>query len=89
MARTVRNYSLTGSEADRAVARGLADAVWYRSPMDESTRARLHERTDLRAGIDAVLWVGLLVGSALVAWSLRDSWAAIPAFAVYGALYGG
>lgn len=89
MSRTVRDYSLTGPEADRAVARGLADAAWYRSPMEDSTRARLHERTNLRAGVDAVLWIGLLVASALLAWSHRDSWAAVPAFAVYGALYGG
>jgi len=51
--------------------------------------ARLHVRTNGRATADAVLWVGLLIGTAVLAWSVRDSWWAIPAFALYGMLYGG
>jgi len=89
MTATVRNYSLTGDEATRSIERGLAEAEWYQSPVDPATLARLHERTNGRAAVDAVLWVGLLVGSAWLAWTLRSSWWAIPVFAVYGLLYGG
>ncbi len=89
MAEPIRNYSLTGPEANRSIERGLADAEWYQTPLDSSTKARLHTRTNGRAAVDAVLWVGLLIGTAGLAWSLRDSWWAIPAFALYGLLYGG
>lgn len=88
-ATTYRDYSLTGPEASRSIERGLADAEWYQTPIDSGTRARLHARTNGRAAFDAMLWVALLAGTALLAWSVRDSWWAIPAFAIYGALYGG
>jgi len=89
VAESVRNYSLTGPESLRAVERGLADADWYRSPVDPATMAALQTRTNGRAAFDTALWIGLLVGTALVAWTFRDSWWAIPAFAAYGMLYGG
>jgi len=89
MAKTVRDYSLTGAEASRSIERGLADAEWYRSPVDPAVMTRLHVRTNGRAALDAILWVGLLIGTAVLAWSVRDSWWAIPAFALYGMLYGG
>ena len=50
---------------------------------------QLHQRSDLRAGIDVVLWLVLLVGAGSWAWVALGSWWAILAFAVYGALYGG
>lgn len=89
MRRVVRDYSLTGPEAARAVEHGLAGAAWYETPMDPSTRARLYRRTDGRAGFDAALWVALLVGSGVLAWWARESWLAVPAFLLYGMLYGG
>ena len=84
-----RDYSLTGPESQRAIERGLADADWYRSPIDPARLAELHQRSDLRAGIDVVLWLMLLVGAGSWAWVALGSWWAIPAFVVYGALYGG
>ena len=84
-----RDYSLTGPESQRAIERGLADAEWYRSPIDPARLAELHQRSDLRAGIDVVLWLVLLVGAGSWAWVALGSWWAIPAFVVYGALYGG
>ncbi|MEK9998881.1 MAG: fatty acid desaturase, partial [Acidimicrobiaceae bacterium] len=84
-----RDYSLTGPESQRAIERGLADAEWYRSPIDPARLAELHQRSDLRAGIDVVLWLVLLAGAGSWAWIALGSWWAIPAFVVYGALYGG
>ncbi|MEO0493577.1 MAG: fatty acid desaturase, partial [Actinomycetota bacterium] len=84
-----RDYSLTGPESQRAVERGLADADWYRSPIDTDRLAELNRRTDLRAGVDVVLWLALLAAAGTVAWLVLGSWWAIPAFVVYGALYGG
>jgi fatty acid desaturase/nitrite reductase/ring-hydroxylating ferredoxin subunit len=88
-ATNMRDYSLTGPEALRSIDRGLVDADWYRTPIDPGTRAQLHARTNGRAAFDAILWITLLAATALLAWSVRDSWWAIPAFALYGALYGG
>ncbi|NBV02845.1 MAG: hypothetical protein EBS10_01485, partial [Acidimicrobiia bacterium] len=49
----------------------------------------LQTRSDARASIDTVIWVVALVGAGLLAWSALGSWWAVPAFALYGALYGG
>ena len=84
-----RDYSLVGPESQRAVEAGLADAEWYRSPIGFAQLADLTGRSNLRAGADALLWVGLLVASGIWAWSSLGSWWAVPAFVVYGALYGG
>ncbi len=89
MAAPVRDYSLTGPESRRAVEAGLADAEWYRTPLPADTLAGLTQRTNLRAGLDVTLWLALLAGSGVWAWSALGSWWAVPAFVVYGALYGG
>ena len=89
MTAPARDYSLTGPESRRAVEAGLADAEWYRSPIGFSELAELTGRTNLRAAVDTLLWLGLIFGSGVLAWSLLGSWWAIPAFAVYGALSGG
>ncbi len=88
-AETTRDYGLTGADSRRALDSGLVEAQWYRPPIDAERLRRLTTRTNARAGADTALWLGLLAGSALVAWSLRHSWWAILAFVVYGALYGG
>ncbi|MEM8708835.1 MAG: fatty acid desaturase [Actinomycetota bacterium] len=89
MSATTRDYSLTGPESQRAIEAGLADAEWYRSPVDPAVMAELNQRTDLRAGLDVVLWAALLVGAGVWAFVSLGSWWAVPAFVVYGALYGG
>ncbi len=86
---TARNYSLTGPESLRAIESGLANAQWYQPPIDRGRLNELTARTDLRACRDTLLWLVLLVGTGLAAWYAIGSWWAVPAFAVYGALYGG
>jgi fatty acid desaturase/nitrite reductase/ring-hydroxylating ferredoxin subunit len=84
-----RDYSLTGAESRRAVERGLVDAAWYRPPIDADRLHELMARTNARAAWDTLLWLALLIGSGMWAWlALGSAWA-VPAFAVYGALYGG
>lgn len=84
-----RDYSLTGPEGARAVGRGLVDADWYRPAIDPARFRELTTRTDARALRDTALWLALLVAAALWAWNAWGTWWALPAFAVYGALYGG
>lgn len=90
MTLTTRDYGLAGSETEHALKSGLAEADWYQSPVDPDLLRSLSERSDGRAGRDIILWVGLLVGSGLVAgFNLGTWWIALPAFIVYWALYGG
>jgi hypothetical protein len=47
----------------------------------------LMQRSDARAIRDTLLWYLLIIGAGLLAWlSLKTVWA-VPAFALYGALY--
>ena len=83
------DYSLTGPSSVAAVERGLANAEWFAPAIDPERLRRLQTRSNLRAAIDTVLWLGLLVASGVWAYSTIWSWWSIPAFLVYGALYGG
>ena len=84
-----RDYSLVGPEAARARERGLADGEWFQADIDANRLSELMTRTNARAGVDMVLWLALIVVAGTLAWTLRSSWWAIPAFAAYGALAGG
>jgi fatty acid desaturase len=84
----MRDYSLTGEDGQRAVARGLAAANWYRSPVPRKRMKELMHRSNGPAARDAILWLALL---GLFAWLGVRSWFSIwslPAFACYGVLYG-
>lgn len=84
-----RDYSLTGLEAGRAEARGLSEGLWFKATVDPVRMRALTERKNLRPALDMLLWVGLVVGLGALAWSLRGSWWALPAFLAYGAVAGG
>ncbi|MBL6630454.1 MAG: fatty acid desaturase, partial [Ilumatobacteraceae bacterium] len=89
-----RNYSLAGPDTAAAHAAGLVDADWFLPTVDPVRLRDLQRRGNARAGVDTALWVGLLLGSAWLAWwSIGTDgviwWQAVPAFALYGALYGG
>jgi Na+-transporting NADH:ubiquinone oxidoreductase subunit F len=86
--RPARDYGLTGSDSRRAVELGLADAQWYRPPIDAERLQALTTRGDGRAARDVVLWLALLIGTGTLAWLSIWSWWSIPAFALYGTLYG-
>ena len=83
------DYSLTGPSSVAAVERGLANAEWFAPVIDADRLRELQRRSNARAAVDVVLWAGLLVAAGLWAYSTIWSWWSIPAFLVYGALYGG
>ena len=85
----IRDYSIVGAESERAAARGLANGEWFQANIDPERLQELMVRSNGRAGADLALWVGAIVATALLAWNLRDTWWAIPAFLAYGALVGG
>jgi fatty acid desaturase/nitrite reductase/ring-hydroxylating ferredoxin subunit len=83
------DYSLTGPSSKLAVERGLANAEWFTPAIDPERLRELQARSNGRAAFDVVLWSGLLVVAGVWAYSTIWSWWSIPAFLVYGALYGG
>ncbi len=85
---TGRDYSLLGKETEHAVASGLASAEWYRSLVPRRQLKELMQRRDGPALRDTAIWLGALVLSGVAAWFAWGTWWAVPAFAVYGVLYG-
>ena len=83
------DYSLTGTSSKLAVERGLANAEWFAPTIDADRLRDLQARSNGRAAIDMLLWFGLLIAAGVWAYSTIWSWWSIPAFLVYGALYGG
>ena len=83
------DYSLTGTSSRLAVERGLANSEWFAPTIDPDRLRELQDRTNARATVDVVLWLTLLVAAGVWAYSTIWSWWSIPAFAAFGALYGG
>ena len=84
-----RDYRLTGPENELAFERGLAEAAWWRPPIDDARLTELMQRTNARAARDTILWLGLIVGLAVVIVLTWFSWYSVPLLIAYGALYGG
>ncbi len=84
----IRDYSLTGRGAERAVALGLASAEWYHTDVPRKTMKELMQRSDGPAIRDTMLWLGLLVLSGAGGVWFWGTWMCVPFFFVYGTLYG-
>ncbi|QXT38996.1 fatty acid desaturase family protein [Gymnodinialimonas ceratoperidinii] len=84
----MRDYSLNGTESARAVELGLASAEWYHSEVPRKVMKGLMRRSDAPATRDTVLWIGLMVVTALAGVLTWGTWWCVPFFAVYGVLYG-
>ena len=83
-----RDYSLTGPEAERAIATGLASAEWYHSSIPRKEMKALMKRSDGPAIRDTVLWIALLVLSAVGGVLTWGTWWTVPFWVVYGVIYG-
>jgi fatty acid desaturase len=83
-----RDYSLTGPEADRAVARGLSQAEWYRSDVPRKEMKAFMQRTDGPAIRDTIIWLGALaLFGAIGVYTWFSIWSVLSLFC-YGVLYG-
>jgi fatty acid desaturase len=83
-----RDYRVGGDEYQRAIARGLESAAWYRSPIPRARMKELVRRHDRRALVDTAIWLIALAVSGVAASLSWGTWWALPAFFVYGTLYG-
>jgi len=88
MDRERRDYSLLGPDGRDAEARGLASATWYVCPIPRKRMKELMRRSDGPALRDTAIWVASLLLFGALGCTLWGSWWAVPAFAVYGVLYG-
>ena len=84
----VRDYSLTGPEAQKALDNGLASATWYQSPVERKHLKALMQRRDGPALRDTAIWLAALSVSGLGGYWFWGSYACVPFFFVYGLLYG-
>lgn len=83
-----RDYALLGADGEAAVARGLASATWYQSPVPRKEMKELMRRSDGPALRDTALWIGGLVLFGGLGAFFWGSWPAVPCFIAYGVLYG-
>jgi Na+-transporting NADH:ubiquinone oxidoreductase subunit F len=80
-------YVLSRENSERALAKGLADATWYRTPVPKITFRELLERRDGPAIRHTLLWFALIFASGCWAYKWWGQWRAIIPVAIYGALY--
>jgi len=83
-----RDYSVLGPENAAAVAKGLANAQWYRCAVPRKQMKELMQRSDGPAIRDTILWVLLFIAFAAGAAYFWGTWACVPFFIGYGVLYG-
>jgi fatty acid desaturase len=84
-------YDLTGPEGQQAVEDGLSGVSWFRSAIPRKRIKELMRRSDEHATKDTAIWLGSMAVTGAVgavAWSKGKKWAALPALAAYGVLYG-
>jgi Na(+)-translocating NADH:ubiquinone oxidoreductase F subunit len=80
-------YVLSKENSERALAKGLAEAPWYRTPIPKATIRQLLERRNGPAIRDTLLWFTLIFAAGYWAYAWWGKWSAILPFAIYGALY--
>jgi len=80
-------YILSKESSELALAKGLAEATWYKTPVPKATIRELLERRDGPALRDTSLWFILIFASGYWAYHWWGKWWAILPFAIYGALY--
>ena len=84
----IRDYSLLGPDAGRAVAEGLVTPNWYRTPIPRARMKELMRRSDQPALRDTIILFGLMIMFAGSAITLMPSWWSAPFWLAYGVLYG-
>jgi fatty acid desaturase len=83
-----RNYALTGPEGKRAAEKGLVSASWYKPSISRQRLKELMQRRDGPAIRDTLIWFGALGLSGWLGFHFWGTWWAVPAFLVYGVIWG-
>ncbi|SMX48042.1 fatty acid desaturase family protein [Maliponia aquimaris] len=85
---THRDYSMLGTDGQRAVETGLAAAEWYHTEVPRKEMKVLMQRADQPAIRDTLLLFGCMIVFAGIGIVLWPSWASAPFWLAYGVLYG-
>jgi Na(+)-translocating NADH:ubiquinone oxidoreductase F subunit len=85
--KTLRDYSLIGIEAQKAIEKGLANADWYQSPVEREKMRSLLTRKDGPAIVDTLIWFGLIGLSGYLVYKWWGHWYAILPYMIYCILY--
>lgn len=83
----IKDYSLVGSDTERAIERGLAEADWYCSPVPKNKIRELLQRKDGPAIRDCLIYFGLIGAAGYATYALWGSWWAIIPMMIYAILY--
>ena len=84
----MRDYTIGGPEEKIAESKGLVDADWYKPKVDRELMKKFMARNNSLAAMHIASWFAALgVFGYLAHLSFGSLWA-VPAFAVYGVLYG-
>ncbi len=81
------DYSLVGKQSKKAEESGLADALWYTSPVPREKMRELLVRKDGPAIRDTFIWFSLIFGSGYLVFLFWGTWWFILPYAVYSVLY--
>ena len=84
----LRDYSLVGPEAEKAVQKGLAAGAWYRPDIPRWQMKDLMQRRDGPAIRDTMLWIALFILSGAGGFYFWGTWWCVPFLFCYGVLYG-
>ena len=85
---TIRNYSLLGPHAKRAVETGLATVQWYHTDIPRTEMKALMKRSDQPAIRDTIVLFASMFVFAAVGIVLWPSWWSVPFWLAYSVLYG-
>lgn len=80
-------YVLSKENSAQALAKGLAEATWYRTQVPKAALRQLLERRDGPAIRDTFLWFMLIFATRYWAYCWWGKWWVILPFAIYGVLY--
>ncbi len=82
-----RDYGLLGEDGRSAVEAGLANADWYRVPVERKRLKELMRRQDTTAIIHTVIWLGLIAGLGTLTVVTWLSWWTLLIAVPYGMLW--
>jgi fatty acid desaturase len=83
-----KSYFLSNDNSNQNNAADLAPPNWFRPKIDAKKIRALMEKSDARALMDTILWLGAMLGFATIAIALWPSWWSAPFWLAYGVLYG-
>ena len=83
-----KSYFLSNDNSSQNNTADLAPTNWFRPKIDANKIRALMEKSDTRALMDTILWLGAMLGFATIAIALWPSWWSAPFWLAYGVLYG-